>query len=251
MICRRVFLGLPLLVCSAYSWGTTGHRVAVAIAEKHLNPVALKNVRTLLENQSMTAASTWADEAGRSRPAVDGWHYINIPIESANPDPDKFCPAGGCVLSKVNETIELLKSGSGTFVERKEALLFLIHLLADMHQPLHTADRGDRGGYKVQLTFFDKPTNVHMVWDHEMLAREGLDEAALVAQLDGLARKCWSRGTPRKWVLESFSIARNVAYKNISGKLGQAYFDQCISSERTQLAKAGIRLAKLLNDIWK
>ena len=89
-----------------------------------------------------------------------------------------------------------------------------------------------------------------MVWDHELLARQGLDEATLITQLDGLAQERWLRGTPRDWALESFSLAREVAYSRVSSRMGAAYLEQCTPSVRTQLAKAGIRLAKVLNEIW-
>jgi hypothetical protein len=245
-----MLLGLSLFVCSAYPWSTPGHRVVAGIAEKHLNSVALKNVQALLQGQSMADVSNWADQVGRSRREAAGWHFINIPIEVSDPDPDKFCHPKDCVLSKVNQLMALLKSTSGTPKERSEALKYVIHLVADLHQPLHVGNREDRGGFKLQLIFFDLPTNLHMVWDHELLARQGLDEATLITQLDGLAQERWSRGTPRDWVLESFAVAREVAYNNVSGKLGSDYLEQCTPLVRTQLAKAGIRLAKVLNEIW-
>jgi hypothetical protein len=250
---RRIFAVLLALVAAvpAFSWSAPGHRVVAMIAERRLTPKALAEVRSLLGDESLNDAAVWADNIRSDRHEAYGWHFMNIPIEASDPDPMKYCPATGCVISKIEEFTATLRSTQGKTSERTEALKFLIHFIGDLHQPLHVGDHGDRGGNDLQLEFFGVGTNLHSVWDRGLPSRLGTDEAALAAELGAAAQERWASGTVKEWALESLSISRKIAYKNLSNSLGQEYFDQCAPSVRVQLAKAGVRLAQTLNRIWE
>ncbi|MDE2393980.1 MAG: hypothetical protein KGL43_20085 [Burkholderiales bacterium] len=241
------------------------------------------------------ARSTWADRwrdsdryASRERyEATRRWHYADVEIDSAprpaKPDLlrslDAACgghpplpagvrasagPAEACVVDKVEQFAAEWRSPSTPAPERLLALKFLIHFVGDLHQPLHLADDHDTGGNEVALVQRGRhgAANLHAYWDTGLVRRLGrrpervaqsLDEAITVEQA-----RTWSAGGPADWALDSFALARDVAYdwrgavrvSADSGKpalrLGDAYEARALPVVREQLAKAGIRLAVLL-----
>ncbi|MCL4852208.1 MAG: S1/P1 nuclease, partial [Bryobacteraceae bacterium] len=204
----------------------------------------------LLGSESLVEVSTWADEIRCYRPETGPWHYINVPMEARDPDILSFCPSGGCVVSKIDGFRSVLTNPRASSENRREALKFLVHLVGDLHQPLHVGDRNDKGGNTTQLVYFGTSTNVHRVWDTEILQRME-EEAALASGLSQTARPGWSRGTPVDWAAESHTVAREVAYKYLSRKVGTPYQQQAETAVRMQLAKAGVRLAAMLNRVWE
>ncbi len=250
MVIPRVLTGL-LLASTAFGWSARGHRIVAMIAEKHLSSNAALHVRELLGPDSMASVSAWSDKVRGNRRYGSSCHFVNIPVEASNPDPDRFCPADGCIFSKLDEFAAMLRTTSGKSPERVDALKFVIHFVADLHQPLHVGNQGDRGGNDRQVRFFGKPTNLHAVWDRELLQRVCGNERKCVQRLEGTAQARWSGGSTHEWTLESYSVARNVAYVNLSANLGDAYLAQCAPSVLVQLEKAGLRLAALLDEMWK
>ncbi len=135
----------------AHAWGRLGHRASARLAESRLSPRARAIVQELLEpDESLADASTWADEHSRDIPGSASWHYVNVSIASAHYDP-RDCKARGCVVSKIAEFREVLADRHAPRARRRQALRFFVHLVQDLHQPLHVADRGDRGGNSLQL----------------------------------------------------------------------------------------------------
>lgn len=241
---------LLLIAGPALPWGEKGHRVVAMIASERLSPEARRGVRDLLGSESLVEVSTWADEIRRYRPETGPWHYINVPMEARDPDILSFCPSGGCVVSKIDDFRSVLTNPRASSENRREALKFLVHLVGDLHQPLHVGDRNDKGGNTTQLVYFGTPTNLHRVWDTEILQRME-EEAALASGLCRTARSGWERGTPVDWAAESHAVAREVAYKHLSRKVGAPYQQQAETAVRVQLAKAGVRLAAMLNRVWE
>ncbi|HEU0138097.1 MAG TPA: S1/P1 nuclease [Bryobacteraceae bacterium] len=241
---------LLLIAGPAQPWGEKGHRVVAMIAGERLSAEARRGVRDLLGSESLVEVSTWADEIRRYRPETGPWHYINVPMEARNPDILSFCPSDGCVVSKMDDFRSMLTNPREKPANRRDALKFLVHLVGDLHQPLHVGGRNDKGGNRTQLVYFGTSTNLHRVWDTEILRRmEG--EASLASGLSRTARAGWSRGTPVEWAAESHAVAREVAYKHLSRKAGIPYQQRAETAVRVQLAKAGVRLAAMLNRIWE
>ncbi|MEB2364009.1 MAG: S1/P1 nuclease [Bryobacteraceae bacterium] len=241
---------LLLLAGPAQPWGAKGHRVVAMVASERLSPEARRAVQDLLGSESLVEVSTWADEIRRYRRETGQWHYINVPIEARNPDILSFCPPGGCVVSKIDDFRSVLTNPREKPANRRDALKFLIHLVADLHQPLHVGDRNDKGGNRTQVVYFQTPANLHSVWDTEILQRME-EEAALASGLCRIVRSGWERGTTADWAAESHAVAREAAYKHLSRKVGAHYQRQAETAVRVQLAKAGVRLAAMLNRVWE
>ncbi len=180
----RLFSLGVLSVCwgagPAWAWGDRGHVVAAAVAEARLSDKAREGVRDLLDGRSLADVRlcTWADQIKRSAhykrkyPKSDLWHFVDVPFIAAKFDRDRDGQGGHNVLDAIERFRKILKT-SAEVEERKEALLFVIHLVADLHQPLHTTEReADRGGNLLKVTFpgaEDPRLNLHRVWDVELV----------------------------------------------------------------------------------
>lgn len=254
--------GLETSSGTAWAWGRMGHRAAGRLAEARLSPTARDAVRDLLEpGESLADASTWADEHRRDFPESGPWHYVNVPITEPRYDA-RFCPATGCVVSRIAEYRRVLADRGAPRADRQKALRFLVHFVQDLHQPLHVGDRGDRGGNDLQVQFFGRGSNLHRVWDTGLLDRGHESEAALFRHLEAattpeLAER-WARGTVEEWATESLASARR-AYRlpgtnselEPGTKLGREYEEIHLPVARQRLNQSAIRLAAMLNDIFK
>jgi hypothetical protein len=255
-----LLLTILMLTPSAYSWGRLGHRVAAEFAEGRLTPHALAAVHNLLGSEvSLADISTWADE--QQNPRSSAWHYVNEPITESRYDP-RFCPANGCVVSKINDFKRILQDPKTGKTEKQQALRYLIHLIADLHQPLHVGDTGSRGGNSIQVRFYNQGSNLHRVWDSQIMERHTENEQVWLYDFihyanPAFVKEC-SKGTPEDWATETLQVAKE-AYclpgsKTVmkSGtKLGDDYYRMALVIIQKQLAKAGIRTAWMLNEIFR
>lgn len=252
----------PMLPSAAWAWGSEGHRVVALIAADKLTPAARAEVSDLLGGDvrtSMEEVSTWADQIRRERADTRQWHYVNIEISTNRYDATTDCGGGVCVVAQVGKDERILADHQLAKPVRAEALRFLIHFVADLHQPLHCADNHDRGGNDVRVVIGDEETNLHAVWDSDVVVALGQnpDRVAsfLEAQITGDEVKAWSRGSPADWANESFGIAKRDIYSTLRGEgattapiiLPRDYAVRERSVAATQLEKAGVRLAALLN----
>jgi hypothetical protein len=248
-----------LLSQSLWAWGPTGHRVAAKFAEDRLTPRALAAVHQLLgPGVRISDVSTWADEEREIR-GSESWHYVNVPITASRYDP-KFCRPGGCVVSKIEDFRRILSDAKAGKSEKQQALKFLIHLIADLHQPLHVGDHDDHGGNLLQVRFFDIGTNLHRVWDSQVIERHTTNEQVWLWDLTFFANPKmvveWSKGTPEDWATETLLISKT-AYRlpgsqtliRPGTRLGAEYYSFALPIIQRQLAKAGIRTAFILNGI--
>lgn len=251
-----LLLGLPGSPGShpARFWGVEGHRVVAGIAADRLTPRAASEAARLLHGASLPTISTWADEVRSQRPETGPWHYVNIPVIDSAYDAAKECPGGACILGALDRQLALLADRKQSDSVRSEALKWVVHLIGDLHQPLHVGDRGDRGGNDVKLTWFGRSSNLHSVWDSGILSAMGMDDVALRRELEGrLAQRndlaTIERGTPLSWAMESHDAARDVAYRFLppSLDLGQDYLDAARPTVEERLLRAGVRLAAVLN----
>ena len=252
-------------------WGRQGHRIVARFAQTRLQPAALAKVRELLEkDEDIADASTWADEYSTRHNAP--WHYVNVPLDAPRYDA-RFCdPDQSCVVVKIKEFVNVLKDPTANDLDKRRALRFVIHLVADLHQPFHVADNRDRGGNLLQVRYFDQGTNMHAVWDYQILrfdpqnAESGrgrkVDERMWVNRLTGFTTPArlaqWSENKAiEDWANESLQLAKR-AYKNPgtgtmiqSGQsLGDNYERWAIAKVEERLAQAGVRLADILNDVF-
>lgn len=243
----------------AWAWGRNGHRAAARLAESRLTPEARAIIRDLLEpGESLADASTWADENARSIPGSGPWHYVNVPI-TAKAYSGRDCRGGNCVVAKIAEFRKILADPSAPKARRRMALRYVVHLVEDVHQPLHVGDRRDRGGNALQLQFFrDENTNLHQVWDSGLLRQGFRNEREVTNALFDLARKPeaqgWLKGGVEDWANESLEAARQ-AYAipgsrnqlQSGARIGREYQDANLPVAVERLAKAGMRLSEVLN----
>jgi S1/P1 Nuclease len=249
-----VFLvGMP---SDGLAWGQTGHRVAAAIAERYLSLEARAAIADILEPaETLAEASTWPDFM-RSSPqpfwqnTAPPFHYVTVPPGKTYAEVG--APAQGDAVTALATFKATLTNPVATRLERQLALRFTIHIIADLHQPLHAGNGSDNGGNLVRLKFFGQDTNLHAVWDEGLIEREGLSHTEWVAWLlpkitDAFAREWWSND-PLVWIGESV-VLRDTIYPNIDSISWTYGFDH-IASVRRRLQMAGVRTAAYLNGVF-
>jgi hypothetical protein len=247
----------------ALAWGRLAHRAAAKLTETRLSPAARFAIRDLLEpGESLADASTWADENGRDVPGSAAWHYVNVHVSSSHYTA-RDCRPQGCVVSKIAEFRSILADKNAPKSRRRTALRFYVHLVQDLHQPFHVADRGDRGGNTLQLQYgrFDA-TNLHQVWDSGLLRSRYRNENDLLHEMSNsitdTTLRDWVKGRIEDWADESLDLGRR-AYQDPrthltlrSGvRLSREYEREYVPHAVERLARAGVRLAYLLNDILR
>ncbi len=248
---------LLLTARPSYGWGREGHQLIARLASSHLNAKAQAAVSALLDaGESMESVSTWADEIRPRRPETATWHYINVPVaERANWR--KYCPATECVVSIIEKMERRMADAPLSRNERREAMFFLIHFISDLHQPMHTGDKGDRGGNDVRTVYRNYAGNLHGTWDTGLILGYKETDPALwdrvMRPASAWERRRTSRGGPEQWVWQSHAISRDVAYPNLPTErpalLGEGYAQAAKPSVEKQLRRAGLRVAAVLNRI--
>jgi hypothetical protein len=225
--------------------------VVAELAGERLSPGTAAAVRELLGGQALADASTWADEIRDGRGGSGPLHFVNIPITAAAYDPSRDCPGGRCIIAAIDSFAGVLADAEVPRPERAEALRFLVHLVADLHQPLHVGDNHDKGGNQTQVRLGDTGTNLHAVWDGQLIEALGLDERAYLARLHARMRTldlaAYERGTVVSWAMEGHRVARDLAYRfPRNRRLDSAYVRAGLEQVDLALIKAGVRLAAVL-----
>jgi hypothetical protein len=253
---------LPLLIPAALAsapiaaaarWWDLGHRIVARLAESRLTPHTREAVRDILDGQSLADASVWADNIRQYRHDADKLHYVNIPLADTRYVPERHCPGGHCIIAAIEQERHVLADPAASAEARAEALRFLIHFMGDLHQPLHVADDGDRGGNQRAVTFLGHATVLHKVWDGELIDSSVV---ILAEYLESLRRRMGSldlraleAGTVVDWAMEGHRIAVEHAYRiPRDGRIGRAYVRANRPIVDRALIAAGVRLAKVLNE---
>ena len=279
---RRLAAALLLAGCAplAAAWGPQGHRTVGAIADRLLTPPARAAVLQLLSGDldkfghasgrsTLAAVSDWADEIRGTPADQPRWHYDDIPVCGRAPR-DSYCAGAQCNSAQLEQQTALLRDARAPLRERNEALKWLVHLVADIHQPLHAADNHDHGGNDVPVVLAGVRTrgreSLHRAWDNELVklalqARNRQQPPANIAALALEARSLAAdagQGSPDSWAFESNNLARNVAYTypgfacNIVPQgivvLDAAYQQQAAAIVRERLLLAGARHAAVVNE---
>jgi hypothetical protein len=248
-----IFLSLTRPVLA---WAPEGHQIIAAIAMRELTPAARAQVSALLGAPGiMVLDSSWADEIRQQRPETNSWHYVNIEIGSGGYDASRDCGDGNCVVAQIKRDSGILADVHASKLARAEALRFLIHFVADLHQPLHAADRNDKGGNDETFRWHGKRVSLHQVWDQEVVAMLGGDPMRVAADIEQKLtpqqKTAFGRGSVEDWANESFHLAESEIYAHMPARLPEDYALKESGPARQQLAKAGIRLAALLNRILR
>jgi hypothetical protein len=241
---------------SAFAWGAIGHRVTGAIADDNLDGVARAHVRMILGEETLAQASTWPDEQ-RSNPSefwqktASPWHYVTVP--NGVPYTTALAPAEGDAVTALNRFAATLRDPHASLDDKRLALRFTVHIIGDLHQPLHAGRPGDHGGNLVTVTWFGKPTNLHAVWDSAMIDDRQLSFSEQATWLKRAITPeqviAWSDVRPATWIAESVRMRETIypADPALSFTYGYTYrqdIDQ-------RLSMAGIRIAAYLNWVFR
>jgi len=248
-----ILLFFSSLSLSAFSWGATGHRVTGYIAEKHLTKKARIALQKILRGQSLAMASTWMDEirSDSTYNHLTDLHWVTIQDGMTYEQSEKN-PNGDIVMT-LERIISELKSKKLSAKEETERVKMLIHLIGDIHQPLHVGGGTDRGGNEVKVTWFGDNSNLHRVWDSEMIDGTQLSYTELAESLpkpDATQIKMLQTNNIRAWAYESMGYRKQV-YNYGNGKLGYQYAYKNLPAVQERLLQAGVRLAGILNEIYK
>ncbi len=234
-------------------WGVTGHRAIGAIAQSYLKPKVAKIVDELLDGESLAFVSTYADEI-RSDSVYDQyvpWHYVNFPFDSNYNDHP--VSENGDVVWGIKHCISVIKDKNNSKKERAFNLKLLVHFVGDLHQPLHVGKAEDRGGNRFYVKWFNNSTNLHRLWDTQIIEYYNMSYSELANNQDPLTPeqvKYIQESQLMDWVEESRDLCLDI-YANTTPeeKLSYSYAYRYTKVIRGQLQKAGLRLAALLNNI--
>ncbi len=235
-------------------WGKTGHRAIGEIANMHLTKKAKKKIMQLLNGQSLALVSIYADEikSDKQYKKYSAWHYVNFPFDKKYgvETPSEF----GDLVKGIDKCIEVLKSDQYSDVDKEFYIKMLVHFVGDLHQPLHVGRGEDKGGNDIQVRWFNDGSNLHSVWDSNMIDYYGMSYTELAKNTIVLSKtqiETIKKGSVIDWVHESQKLAKKVyASATVGEKLGYQYMYYNFPIARSQLQKGGIRLAKILNEIF-
>ena len=255
---KKSILTLVLLtaVClNTFAWGQKGHDVTAYIAEQHLTPAARAAVESLLDGKSIVYWANWLDNASHQRPLAytKTWHYKNID-EGVRYEEAPANPAGDAVTA-IKSRIEILNDPNTTAEERRLALKILIHVVGDLHMPLHMGHATDLGGNRIKVKFFNRDNNLHAVWDssipesahkwsytewQQQIDRANpADEAAIIS------------GSVDDWAKETVAIASDVyTYFQPDCNISYNEVARWTPTVEQQFLRGGLHLAHLLNSIF-
>ena len=261
---------LTLVPSPALAWGKTGHRVVAAIADTQLSGLARAHIEEILgPGESLDEAANWPDEMRSAsgqfwQKTSVPWHYMDF-----NGVIYDHAPPEGDALEALNRFTAVLKDPGASLLDKQLALRFVVHLVGDLHQPLHVGRVGDEGGNKIKVTFFGKPSNLHVVWDSGLPDNEQLSFTELSAKLERhLSNQQlidWWDINPRDWVSESAQVreqiyadlprAKKPAGKKRKGEevlpdVSYSYVYKFQPVMERQLQRGGVRLAAYLNAIF-
>jgi len=254
-----LLLILPLLLSEVYAtappWGKTGHRVVGEVAQKYLSRKAQKAIHELLEGESLAEVANYAD-AIKSDPdyrVFSPWHYVNFPFDKSY---EEVTPsAEGDVITGIERSIAILEDPVSSREEKVFSLKMLIHLVGDLHQPMHIGRAEDRGGNDIQLQWFGRGSNLHRVWDSQMIDDYGMSYTELARSLPRFSRKekeQAQKGCLQDWVREIRKITIEVYASVEKGeKLSYPYSYKWWDTVEEQLLLGGLRLAAVLNSIYE
>jgi hypothetical protein len=258
---RRYFAPILLLLLplSASAFGPLGHRIVGLLAEHQLSPAATAQVKELLAGEpepTLAGVSNWADQLRDTDPdrgkQTSRWHYVNFPRGDCNYAPARDCPDGQCVIAAINRNFLALADRGRSNAERAEALKFLVHFVADVHQPLHAGYRDDRGGNDFQISYRGDGWNLHSVWDSLIVDNRHLDDAAYAAALLKMSPlppdDTRHTGRPAvEWAQESCRIVQQSDLYPSTHTLTDAYVLSHRALAEQRLRQAGARLADMIN----
>ncbi len=258
-----LFIPTPLA-----AWGPEGHEIVAKLAAMRLNQKAKSGIRLLIGDASLASISNWADQIRHDRDETYNWHFVDIPTEASgfSDQRDCFLPTNrhkdaaadhhNCVVDRIEIFEHVLADIDAPREQRVEALKFVVHFVGDVHQPFHAIGEA-AGGNGIAVVEFGSPEcgqhpcNLHGAWDSGLIEHTGMSTEQYVAHLEKVISDdhLTPGGTPEDWANESHEYARS-AWLPDGGQVDEAYYKREIKVVDERLARAGVRLATLLNQAF-
>lgn len=241
---------------NVFAWGQTGHRISGQIAEIYLSDSAKAAIQSILKNESLAEVSTYADEM-RSNPdhfwqkVAGPFHYVTIAEGKSYSEVD--APAHGDAVSALNMYKKVLIDKASSASEKELAVKMIVHIIGDLHQPLHAGNGTDRGGNDVKVEFFWEESNLHRVWDSGMIDQKKLSftewTTFLAPKITEQQASAWTTSDPLIYIAESIKI-RDTIYPT-NDKLSWQYLYDHTPIMKQRLQQAGVRIASYFNNIYQ
>lgn len=248
---KKILLLTLFFSTEVFAWGSIGHRIVGKVAHNHLTPQTKKALQKILGIESLAIVANWPDfiKSDKAWNHASVWHYVTIPdgktYETIEKNPQ------GDAIEAIGRFQAVLKNKKSTLEEKQQAIKFLTHLVGDIHQPLHVGKENDRGGNNVKVKWFNEETNLHHVWDESLVEFQKLSYTEYVEMIDHATPveiKKWQADDIAVWVKEDMEARPLVYDLGEDAKLSYDYNFKVIKLLNERLLKAGIRLAKILND---
>ena len=255
-----LFSSVFIVPCHSFAWGVLGHRIVGQIAESYLTSKAKMQVQKILGTETIAMASNWADfiKSDSAYDYIYSWHFINLDSGLTAAQVKSFLQKDTAtdVYTKTNFLVKELKNKQLSMEKKRMYLKLLIHFVGDIHQPLHVGRKDDLGGNRIKVLWFSTPTNLHAVWDEQLINFQQLSYTEYTNAINHTTtrqRLSWQKQTISEWINESYQIAQTLysEVKQPDQKLGYRYNYDHIETLNDRLVKAGVRLAGLLNELFK
>jgi len=243
---------------SSMAFGAKGHRITGAIAEHYLSVESKDALKRIMGRESLAKTSTWPDEM-RSDPGEfwkktsPPWHYVTIPDRKTYQQVG--APTKGDAYTALQKFRATLADPKSSKIEKRKAVSFIVHIIGDLHQPLHVGNGKDRGGNDFAVEFYWQQSNLHRVWDSGMIEKKGLSysEFSLWLQEEITPKQVldWQSTEPMDWINESQAIRINIYPDKQGSSLSYDYHHEHKNTIETRLKQAGVRIALYLNEIFE
>jgi len=260
-IIKKLLLGIAIIYAPLQSmaWGIHGHRIAGQIADSYLTPKARKAIQAILGDESIAITSNWADfiKSDKAYSYLYNWHFIDLDKAYTYPELQEYLNKDASVdaYTKLNFLIGELKKKDLSQENKLLYLRMLIHIVEDLHQPLHTGHTDDKGGNDIKVNWFTTPTNLHSIWDSQLIEFQQLSYTEYTAMINHTTiaqRTEWQKAPISQWIFESNQLAEKIYSEVKNGDTLNTYnynFNH-IAIVNQQLVKAGVRLAGILNELF-
>src|SRR4030095_7694016 len=259
---RKVIIFMPFffLPFSCFAWGMLGHRIVWEIADKYLTLKARAEIKKILGDESIAMATNWADfiKSDSNFNYLNNWHYVNLDsgLTAKQAHMRLQTDTSTNLYTRVLFLVKELKNRKLSMEKKRMYLKLLIHFVGDIHQPLHIGLKSNLGGNRIRVQWFNNPTNLHSVWDESLINFQQLSYTEYVKAINFTTpeqRRTWQKQPIVQWAVESYEIAETL-YPEITEdnqKLGYRYNFLHVQTVNDRLLKGGVRLAGLLNELFK
>ncbi|WP_281298863.1 S1/P1 nuclease [Flavobacterium limnophilum] len=250
LITLSFLLTLLILPIKTFAWGSKGHAMVAEVAFNYMDENTKKEVLKYLDGMTIQEAANWMDnvKSDHSYDYMRAYHYANFD-KGANVVETN----GDNIVFQLNTTIKELQNKESLSKEQiNTKIKILFHLMGDLHQPLHVGYGEDKGGNTIQLNYNFRGTNLHSLWD------SGIIEYKKITLQDCLKANNYSKNEIRaiqytnvvNWATDTRAYLPQI-YKTGGNKINDDYVDACAPLIENQILKAGIRLAGVLNEVFK